>query len=64
MRALRHLCETGTDLTHSEVGALMSTDTKLWISGARRIDHRLQKASLKAYPETHDRRESHGESDR
>jgi hypothetical protein len=48
---LSDLCEAGTQLTRSEINALVSIDARLWISGAERIDQRLQKASLKTKPQ-------------
>lgn len=47
-RSLSDLCRAGTQLTRSEIDALISMDARLWISGAERVDQRLQKASLKA----------------
>ena len=52
-RALTDLLEAGTQLTRSEMNALMSMEPNLWISSAKRIDHRLQKASLKAKSQRH-----------
>jgi len=46
-RALTQFSEAGTNLTRSEMNALVSMDARLWVAGAERIDHRLQKASLK-----------------
>jgi len=53
-RSLSDLCEAGTQLTRSEINALVSIDARLWISGAERIDRRLQKASLKTKPQNLD----------
>jgi hypothetical protein len=52
-RALLDFSEAGTHLTRAEINAVVSMDVRLWISSAERIDHRLQKASLKAKPERH-----------
>ena len=49
-KALRDLIDRGTHLTQSEMAALLSIDAELWLSGADRIDPRLQKASLRAAP--------------
>jgi hypothetical protein len=46
-QALQELIERGTDLTRTEIAALMAIDSKLWKRVAREIDPRLQKASLK-----------------
>jgi hypothetical protein len=52
-RCLSDFCDAGIQLT-ARTSALISIDTKLWISSAERIDDRLQKASLKAKPEQHE----------
>jgi len=44
---LRELSDAGTNLTRTEIAALVSMDANLWACGADRIDYRLQKASLK-----------------
>ncbi len=45
---LAALVEQGWELTAIEVDALVQTDTTLWSDGARRINPRLQRSSLKA----------------
>lgn len=45
--ALRHMLESGTHLTHSEIAAMVAIDSKLWRRVADKIDPRLQKAALK-----------------
>ena len=47
-RTLAALVEQGWELTPIEVEALVQTDTRLWSDGARRINPRLQRSSLKA----------------
>jgi hypothetical protein len=47
-QTLAALVEQGWELTEIEVDALVQTDTKLWSDGARRINPRLQRSSLKA----------------
>jgi len=47
-QTLAVLVEQGWELTAIEVDALVQTDTKLWSDGARRINPRLQRSSLKA----------------
>ncbi|HEV3214818.1 MAG TPA: Os1348 family NHLP clan protein [Vicinamibacterales bacterium] len=49
---LAGLIEQGWELTAIEVEALVQTDTMLWSDGARRIDPRLQRSSLKTGEET------------
>jgi hypothetical protein len=46
-RTLAALMEQGWELTAIEIEALIETDTGLWSDGARRIDSRLQRSSLK-----------------
>ena len=40
------LAERGFDLSHTEIAALVSTDSSLWARTADHLDPRLQKASL------------------
>jgi hypothetical protein len=47
-RTLAALIEQGWELTAVEIEALIETDTRMWSDGARRIDPRLQRSSLKA----------------
>jgi hypothetical protein len=47
-QTLAALVEQGWELTAIEVDALVQTDTTLWSDGARRINPRLQRSSLKA----------------
>ena len=51
-QTLAVLVEQGWELTAIEVDALVQTDTKLWSDGARRINPRLQRSSLKADGDT------------
>lgn len=44
---LKALCESGLDLSRTEIAALLNTDRTLWERTADAIDPRLQKASLK-----------------
>ena len=44
------LVEQGWELTAVEVDALVQTDMRLWSDGARRINPRLQRSSLKNTP--------------
>lgn len=46
-RTLKALGERGTDLSRTEVAALVDTDRTVWARTAEAIDPRLQKASLK-----------------
>ena len=46
-RTLLELSERGSELSRTEVAALMNTDPTLWARTADAIDPRLQKASLK-----------------
>ena len=46
-RTVRELMDRGTELTHSEVAALLSTDARVFDRVAESLDPRLQKASLK-----------------
>jgi hypothetical protein len=46
-RTLRELTERGTELTRSEVAALVATDARVFDRVAEALDPRLQKASLK-----------------
>ena len=46
-RAVRELMDRGTELTPSEVAALLSTDVGVFERVAEALDPRLQKASLK-----------------
>jgi len=46
-RTVRELIERGTELTPSEVAALLSTDTRVFDRVAEALDPRLQKASLR-----------------
>jgi hypothetical protein len=46
------LIEQGWELTAIEVEALVQTDTMLWSDGARRLDSRLQRSSLRTGEET------------
>jgi hypothetical protein len=48
---LAALVEQGWELTAIEVDALVQTDTRLWSDGARRINPRLQRSSLKTSEE-------------
>jgi hypothetical protein len=48
---LAALVEQGWELTAIEVDALVQTDTRLWSDGARRINPRLQRCSLKTSEE-------------
>jgi hypothetical protein len=50
-RTLAALVGQGWELTAFEVDALVQTDTKLWSDGARRINPRLQRSSLKTSEE-------------
>ena len=45
---LAALMEQGWELSAIEAEALVQTDTRLWSDGARRINPRLQRSSLKA----------------
>jgi hypothetical protein len=49
---LAALVEQGWELTAIEVEALVQTDTRLWSDGARRINQRLQRSSLKPNEDT------------
>jgi len=46
-RTVRELIERGTELTPSEVAALLSTDARVFDRVAEALDPRLQKASLR-----------------
>ena len=46
-RTLLELSERGSELSRTEVAALVNTDPTLWARTADAIDPRLQKASLK-----------------
>jgi hypothetical protein len=46
-RTVRELIDRGTELTPSEVAALVSTDASVFDRVAEALDPRLQKASLK-----------------
>ena len=48
---LATLMEQGWELTAIEAEALVQTDTRLWSDGARRINPRLQRSSLKTHEE-------------
>jgi hypothetical protein len=48
---LAALNEQGWELTAIEVEALIQTDRRLWSDGARRINPRLQRSSLKTHEE-------------
>jgi len=48
---LAALKEQGWELTAIEVEALVQTDTEVWSDGARRINPRLQRSSLKTHEE-------------
>jgi hypothetical protein len=50
-QTLADLVEQGWELTAIEVEALVQTDTRLWSDGARRINPRLQRSSLKTSDE-------------
>jgi hypothetical protein len=41
------LCDSGLELSRTEMAALVNTDPALWAQTANAIDPRLQKASLK-----------------
>jgi hypothetical protein len=58
--AVRELMEHGTDLTRSEVSALVATDASVFDRVAETLDPRLQKASLRSgtSPSPFDRRTS------
>jgi hypothetical protein len=43
---LTALRERGIDLTDAEAAALVETDRRLWTSGAKRLDARLQRCRL------------------
>ena len=49
--SLAALNEQGWELTAIEVEALIQTDRRLWSDGARRINPRLQRSSLKTREE-------------
>ena len=42
------LCDRGLELSKTEIAALVSTDSSLWVRAAERLDPRLQKISLKS----------------
>ena len=44
---LRHLCEHGFELSHTELAAMLNTDPDLWVRAANAIDPRLQKIDFK-----------------
>lgn len=46
LATLHTLRERGFELTHGEVDALAQTDRRLWQSGAKWIDARLQRCRL------------------
>jgi hypothetical protein len=46
-RTVKELVERGTELTRSEVAALVATDTRAFEKVAESLDPRLQKASLR-----------------
>jgi hypothetical protein len=48
---LAALMEQGWELTAIEAEALVQTDTRVWSDGARRINPRLQRSSLKTREE-------------
>jgi hypothetical protein len=45
--ALNAICESGLELSRTEIAALVDTDSALWSHAAEAIDPRLQKASLR-----------------
>jgi hypothetical protein len=47
LHALAELRDRGTELTHTEIAALLAVDADLWERAAAQLDPRLQKASLK-----------------
>ncbi len=47
-RTVQELMERGTELTRSEVAALVATDGRVFDRVAESLDPRLQKASLKS----------------
>ena len=59
-RVIQGEMERGTELTRSEVAALLATDISVFDRVAETLDPRLQKASLRAgtHPTSFDRRKS------
>jgi hypothetical protein len=53
------LCARGLELSRTEITALVATDRELWGQAARRLDPRLQKASLERAPHSQET-EHHG----
>jgi hypothetical protein len=45
-RTLLKLCESGLELSRTEIAALVKTEPLMWTQAAELLDARLQKASL------------------
>ncbi len=49
---LNEFREQGFELTDGEVEALLPTDRKFWTAGARSLDPRLQRCSVRGWAKT------------